>query len=51
MPTLPYPFVDTNSVKREDSSLTITMYSRETHTDQYVNFELDHLLEHKLGVV
>ena len=44
-------FLDTNSVRKEDSSLKVTIYRKEMHTGQYLIFELDHPLEHKLGVV
>ncbi|KAI8513697.1 hypothetical protein Bbelb_080210 [Branchiostoma belcheri] len=39
------------SVIQEDGSLQIRIYRKPTHTDQYLNFDSNHPLDHKLGVI
>ncbi|KAI8511634.1 hypothetical protein Bbelb_107340 [Branchiostoma belcheri] len=45
------PFLDTLTVIQEDGSLQIRIYRKPTHTDQYLNFDSNHPLDHKLGVI
>ncbi|XP_066279172.1 uncharacterized protein [Branchiostoma lanceolatum] len=44
-------FLDTLTVVQEDRSIRVKIYRKPTHTDQYLNFQSDHPLDHKLGVI
>ncbi|XP_060756448.1 uncharacterized protein LOC132867510 [Neoarius graeffei] len=44
-------FLDCDVHIRQDRSLSIEVYRKPTHTDQYLLFDSHHPLEHKLGVI
>ncbi|KAI8493465.1 hypothetical protein Bbelb_288620 [Branchiostoma belcheri] len=45
------PFLDSNVTVQEDGRLSVDVYRKPTHTDQYLDFNSHHPLEQKPGVI
>ncbi|XP_072033102.1 uncharacterized protein [Amphiura filiformis] len=45
------PFLDTLIVRKEDGTVKLLVYRKKTHTDQYINFDSQHPLHQKIGVI
>ncbi|KAK7925859.1 hypothetical protein WMY93_008169 [Mugilogobius chulae] len=44
-------FLDCSAIIGEDGKLQLEVYRKPTHTDQYLLFDSNHPLQHKLGVI
>ena len=45
------PALDVDTVRKSNGSLTFKVYRKPTHTDQYLSFDSNQPLQHKLGVI
>jgi len=45
------PFLDLLIIRKDTGALNLQIYRKPTHTDQYLNFNSHHPIEHKLSVV
>ena len=44
-------FLDLLVTRKEDNTISLSIYRKPTHTNQYLNFQSHHALHQKLGVV
>ena len=44
-------FLDTKITRKDNGTLSITIYRKPTHTDQYLHFDSHHPVSHKLSVI
>ena len=44
-------FLDVEIHLKEDKHVKLTIYRKKTHTDQYLNFESNHHISQKLGII
>ena len=45
------PMLDTKTTRNPSGKLSFTVYRKPTHTDQYLQFNSNQPLQHKLGVI
>ena len=45
------PFLDVKIIRKEDGTIKLQIYRKETHTDQYLMFDSHHPVQHKLSVI
>ena len=45
------PFLDTLVTRQPGGNVTLTVYKKPTHTDQYLNFASNHALATKMGII
>ena len=45
------PFLDTTIRVEEDGTITSRVYRKKTHTNQFLNFQSNHHLKQKVGIV
>ena len=45
------PMLDAKATRQPDGSLDVSVYRKKTHTGQYLAFQSNHPLHHKLGVI
>ena len=45
------PFLDVEVHLKEDKHVKLKIYRKKTHTDQYLNFQSNHHISQKLGII